>query len=376
MHILVVAGHYPDASDPLEGIFERDQAHALAHAGHRVTYAAIDLRSARHKRASGITHFSDGTMEVYTFSFPVGPIPTMLRLIGENGFRRLLGRICREQGTPDIVHAHFLGAASLAAPAVSERGIPFVITEHTSALNTAQPTDAQRRTMLRTYPKAAALLTVSSGLQQNILLATGIRATVVPNIVDTEAFGSQKIKTGRGETFRFAAGGGLIARKGYDLVLNAMGTLTQKGYRMHLSVYGDGPERHALEEQASRLGIRESVDFCGRCSREEMAVGYADADAFVLASRRETFGVVYIEAMAAGLPVIATSCGGPEDFVTEKNGILIPVDDEKALTEAMEHMMLHRADYDSAAIAAETKKQFAPEAIAARLTEIYQTVIK
>ena len=117
------------------------------------------------------------------------------------------------------------------------------------------------------------------------------------------------------------------------------------------------------------------VFFRGHCPRNELAEAYAGADCFVLASRSETFGVAYIEAMAAGLPVIATRCGGPEDFVTEENGILIPVDDEDALTGAMEHMMLRREDYDSAAISADIRRKFAPETIAARLTELYEGVL-
>ncbi len=74
--------------------------------------------------------------------------------------------------------------------------------------------------------------------------------------------------------------------------------------------------------------------------------------------------------------MIATRCGGPEDFVTEENGILIPVDDVAALTDAMEHMMLHRSEYDSAAIATSTRERFAPEKIAAQLTEIYTAVLE
>lgn len=76
-----------------------------------------------------------------------------------------------------------------------------------------------------------------------------------------------------------------------------------------------------------------------------------------------------------GFPVIATRCGGPEDFVTEENGILIPVDDESTLTSAMERMMLRREDYDSAAISADIRRKFAPETIAARLTELYEGVL-
>lgn len=98
---------------------------------------------------------------------------------------------------------------------------------------------------------------------------------------------------------------------------------------------------------------------------------FSSAQAFVLASRLETFGVVYIEAMAAGLPVIATACGGPEDFVTEQVGILVPVGNVKALTEAMEQMVMHSGSYDRAEIARYAAKKFAPATIAEQLTSIY-----
>ena len=79
-------------------------------------------------------------------------------------------------------------------------------------------------------------------------------------------------------------------------------------------------------------------------------------DAFVLASRAETFGVVYVEAMAAGLPVIATACGGPEDFVSEENGILIPADNEEKLTEALIEMYHMAHKYDKQAISEKQEK--------------------
>ena len=142
-----------------------------------------------------------------------------------------------------------------------------------------------------------------------------------------------------------------------------------------LIIFGDGPESGALRALCAELGLYSRVSFRGHCPREELAKAYAAADCFVLASRSETFGVAYIEAMAAGLPVIATRCGGPEDFVTEENGILIPVDDESTLTGAMERMMLRREDYDSAAISADIRRKFTPETIAARLTELYEGVL-
>ncbi len=107
-----------------------------------------------------------------------------------------------------------------------------------------------------------------------------------------------------------------------------------------------------------------------------MAELYREADAFVLASRAETFGVVYIEAMAAGLPVIATDCGGPADFIRADNGLLIPVGDEKALADAMERMIRTRDSYDSAAIARGVRDRFSPAAVAGELEAVYRQIVK
>ena len=376
MHILVVASDYPNPSDPLEGVFERDQARALQNAGHTVTYAAVDLRSARHRRPLGLRHFVEDGLNVYIYSLPVSPLRAAYAPVGGACFRAILRRVRAERGAPDIVHAHFLGAAAIAAPVCREENLPLVITEHTSALNAPDPGAALVKTMRKTYPLADALLAVSSLLAESILRCTGERAAVVPNIIDTQSFVTVKTDNAPGKPFRFAASGFLLQRKGYDLLLRAAGELCRRGDDLTLTVFGDGPERETLEKLAETEGIRSRVDFRGQCTRKELGDAYAQMDAFVLASRRETFGVVYIEAMAVGLPVIATRCGGPEDFVTEENGILIPVDDESALIDAMERMMLRREDYASAAISADIRRKFAPETIAARLTEIYTAVLE
>lgn len=375
MHILVVASDYPNPSDPLEGIFERDQARSLLNAGHTVTYAAIDLRSIRHHRPLGLRRFVDNGLEVYVYSLPVSPLSFAYEPVGGYCFRAILRRMEETSGMPDIIHAHFLGVAAIVAPTCREKSLPFVITEHTSALNSPNPGTALVKTMRKTYPLADALLAVSSLLANNIYLSTGARARVVPNIIDTQSFCVVRKNRAEDGSFCFAASGFLIERKGYDLLLRAVGELHRKGYALTLTIFGDGAERENLEKQAEVESIRDYVDFRGQCSRKELGEAYAQMDAFVLPSRRETFGVVYIEAMAVGLPVIATRCGGPEDFVTEENGLLIPVDDVQALTDAMEYMILHRNEYDSTKISENIRRKFAPETIAAQLTEVYKEVL-
>ena len=376
MKILIAASGFDSPRKHEVNIFALDQAKALRDAGHDVRFAAVDTRSIRHSRPWGCYRYTLDGIPVYYASVPCGALPLGLpELAGRLAASGICRAIAKDGWKPDIVHAHFLGVAAIAAPVCREKNLPLVITEHTSALNAPDPGKALVKTMRKTYPLADALLAVSSLLAGSIYRHTGAKAVVVPNIIDTQSFSVVKEDNVPGEPFRFVASGFLIERKGYDLLLRAAGDLRRRGYALALTVFGDGPEREALEKLAESEGVRDCVDFRGQCTRGELGEAYPQMDAFVLASRRETFGVVYIEAMAAGLPVIATRCGGPEDFVTEENGILIPVDDAAALTDAMEHMMLHRREYDSASIAAGIRRKFAPETIAARLTAVYEEIV-
>ena len=142
-----------------------------------------------------------------------------------------------------------------------------------------------------------------------------------------------------------------------------------------LTVIGDGPEEARLRELARTLGTEDSVTFTGRLERSAMAELYKESDAFVLASRSETFGVVLIEALSAGLPVITARSGGPEDFVDDSNGLLVPADDIAALAEAMENMVREADRYDRAALAASARERFSPGAVAGALTALYEEIL-
>ena len=107
--------------------------------------------------------------------------------------------------------------------------------------------------------------------------------------------------------------------------------------------------------------------------RDKLKEIYPQGDAFVLASKSETFGVVFIEAMATGLPVIATDCGGPSDIVNEKNGYLIPVDDKQALVEALIKMHDNACGFNSLEISKMCAEKFSPEKIANSLVSLYKT---
>lgn len=370
MKILIVAPGYDSRTSHAVSMFALDQARALQNAGHDVRFAAVDTRSIRHDRPMGFRTYTLDTIPVCYGSLPGGRLPFRLpELVGKAAMSGVWRMAARDGWKPDVVHAHFLGVAAIAAPLCRKERLPLVITEHSSAVNKAELPPPLIRTMQETYQKADAVLAVSHALADNIRRSTGIAASVVPNIADTGCFAVERTAH---SGFRFASAGNLIPVKNMTGLLQAFAALPGEP---ELVIFGGGAEETALRKQSETLGIGNRVTLRGVCPREELAAAYAAADCFVLASRSETFGVAYIEAMAAGLPVIATRCGGPEDFVTEENGLLVPVDDTAALTGAMEHMMLHRTEYDSASIAADIRRKFAPETIAARLTAVYEEIV-
>lgn len=376
MYVMFVAWGYPNKDHPGHSPFEFDQAKALAAAGHRVVFACVDYRSIRRWRRWGLERLKMDGVDIYAMNIPVGPIPYgMQQDLARPAMRRLYRIIERDCGKPDIVHAHFYFQAAMVGPLCRREHIPLVVTEHSSHVNTETLSDGMKRRLIEAYGYADRLLAVGTALAERIRIHTGFDAVCVPNMVDTDTFRYRPDAARDGDAVRFVSVGNLLPVKGHDLLLEAFARLHSRYPAARLDIVGGGPLVAPLQEQAKRLGVAREVIFHGALPREEINGLFARADAFVLASRRETFGVAYIEAMAAGLPVIATRCGGPEDFVTPETGLLIPAEDEDALEEAMAHMLLHAVAYDGRAISAYANRRFAPSQIAAQLTEQYRSLL-
>lgn len=378
MFILIVSNGFP-TEEYKRGIFAMDQAKALKAAGHKVALAALDLRSVRRKRPLGYRRLEVEGIPIFSVSIPLGKVAGGLSdRVAQSALRSVYKKITAEFGAPDVIHAHFYDMGIAAGAISQETGIPLVITEHFSGLNREDlPADLRNRA-IKSYGAAKMLIAVSESFADKLKKNTGFSFRVVPNVADTEVYAGVCLRDREENSlFRFVSVGNLVPGKGFSDLLDAFRKASDScDKNLELIIVGKGPERTNLENKAKDLGISDKVIFTGQLDRSEIAGLFENGDCFVLLSRSETFGVAYIEAMAAGLPVIATACGGPEGFVDEDNGILVPVGDEDAYVNALMDMIQRADEYNKENIRQGVISRFSPVKIAEDLTHLYEEIIQ
>jgi glycosyltransferase involved in cell wall biosynthesis len=137
-----------------------------------------------------------------------------------------------------------------------------------------------------------------------------------------------------------AAVGNLRSVKGHDVLIRAISRLQDRYPELKLYIAGEGPERQALEQLANRLGLQDRVAFLGWCEQKEVQEMLQKASVFAMPSRNEGFGLALVEAMAAGLPVVASRVGGIPNLVDhERSGLLVPPEDPDALSESIDRVL-------------------------------------
>jgi len=385
-HVLLVPSWYATPSNPVRGSFFREQAHALARAGHRVGVIAPNLRSVRELpqglagAARGIVHSDDGGIATYALEgaqLLPGLKPSNDRAWVIAG-RKLFARYVAEQGVPDVIHAHatFMGGL-IGAQLKRESAVPLVVTEHSTVYQRRPIPEFQLAEARAALSESDARLVVSPQLGAAMERVIGPEASPwewVPNMVDPVFLGAEQPVSREPGPFRFLNVAFLQEKKGHAELLAAFADRFGGDAGVELRIGGDGPERDALCELTGRLGIAEQVVWLGALDRPGVLAEMLAADAFVLSSLIETFGVVVVEALACGVPVVATRSGGPECIVGEGDGVLVPPADAAALGEAMELLRATVDGYDPAAIRRRCEERFSEAALVGRLEAVYERV--
>ena len=375
MKVFVISKGMPTEKYPLNGIFEFDQAKALAKVGNDVAMLVIDFRSRSYKRKYGFFEYEKDGVKVFELSLPLGIYRRALPIL-QRFLVKLYKKAVKSVGKPDVIHAHFYSIAAIASVLKQKFDVPFVVTEHSSKLNRniKEISELDVKLAQKAYKNADRVVTVSNALAQNLKENFGVDAVVINNIVDVAKF--QYVKREPKDVFTLISVGNLIQIKGFDLLIEAFADAFNDDKSVSLKIVGAGPERGRLQTIVNQHDMNDRIFLLGEVDRGRLKEIYQEGDAFALASRSETFGVVFIEAMATGLPVIATDCGGPRDIVNEQNGYLIPVDDKQALVDALVKMRNNAYSFNTLDISELTVKQFSPENIGTALTNLFRGIIR
>ena len=385
MKVVFVTRGWPTEANPMSGNFEAVQARALSKRGHDVTVIYNQKKSiahffqskdVRYKEIDGITVLSSSVTLAEIPKLGITKYNNCDLRIRQRAFARVYEYYRKMKGDADVIHAHYLNQAYDCKAVLEKYHIPFIITEHWSKMN-SDTVDSRIVKLAKAYQWADKVICVSSALSDSLKKKFGVESTVIHDMVSDRFFdrlGADNVPKNDKNT-RFVSVGSLVEGKGFDVLIRAF----QKSAHLsecQLTIIGGGPEENNLNKLIERFGLKGRVVLTGRKPPEEVSESLSQADCFVLTSRGETFGVVYIEAMAKGRPVIATICGGPEAFVNDKNGILVPVDDVDAAARAIDYMVENKARYDSEGIRQYCYEHFSEEHIVKETIAIYKQVIE
>lgn len=382
MHVLFIPSWYPTAGEPRLGPFFVDQALAVLALGVETGVCYPALRSLRTLSLSCIAqnHFQwtcgddAGVHTVLLHAWnPV--IPRIRAGVFVETSLQAFRIYERRYGRPDIVHAQSVLFGGVAAMQLSRQtGIPYVVTEHSSAYH-RKLNGRWEPWIVRCLGGAARTICVSSSLARDVsAVAPYVPISVIPNMVVAEFFTLPPVpRVSPQHVFLTIAN--LDPNKGIDTLLEAFALYRRAGGSWTLNIGGQGPLRQRLMHQVRHLRLEDAVHFLGPLTRMQVRQAMWEASAFVLASKVETFGLAVVEALATGLPVVVTRCGGPEDFVAPDDGLLVEIDNPHALAEALTNVARSRRLEDDEDRRNRCVNRFGSTEVARQLLDVYAQVV-
>ena len=354
MKILSFTTLYPNAAQPRHGIFVEQRLRRLTESGQvqaRVlapvpwfpfthprfgsyaTFASVPRHEARH--GISISHpryilLPRVSMALAPFFLAVAMLPVMRRVI-------------RDGYDFDIIDAHYFYPDGVAAAMLGKiLNKPVVITARGTDLNLIPRYWLPRKMILWAARRAAGIITVCRALK-DVLILLGMpdkAVTVLRNGVDLKLFQPIERDKSRQQLSltrtTLLSVGHLIKRKGHDLVIQALTELPD----VELLIAGDGEEEGALKSLAQSCGVADRVKFLGAIKQEQLKNYYGAVDVLVLASSREGWANVLLEAMACGTPVVASNVWGtPEVVAAPEAGVLMLDRTPASLAQAVRQLL-------------------------------------
>jgi glycosyltransferase involved in cell wall biosynthesis len=303
------------------------------------------------------------------------PLDIEYKALGKRYFRIVEKYIEAHGISGDLVHAHFVWPNGYVAVGLKEKyGIPCIVTAHGYDIYDLPFRDDEWEEKIKNVLDCATAVVTVSTTNLNCINKLGIKTSIflIPNGFKNDIFhrldkNECRKKLGLPQNRKIVISiGNLVEEKGQKFLISAMTKLKDKEILCFL--IGRGPLRKSLFHQIQKNKMSDRVKLIGGISHNEIPLWLNACDLFVLPSKRESFGVVQIEAMACGKPVVATINGGSEEILNSSVGILVESENDEALAEAISNAL--ESSWDEKFIA-DYSNRFSLEFLSKKLLMVY-----
>jgi teichuronic acid biosynthesis glycosyltransferase TuaC len=295
---------------------------------------------------------------------------------GKVGFAEFV----RTYGKPDLIHVHNCNPAGLLAQEIQKQtGIPYMITEHSSYYHRQLIPQQLMPRLREAFVSAKLIGVVSPALGESLIREVGPQLQNyqwIPNVIDPALESLAPPERCQSAGFQLLSIGELIPLKGHRELIAAFAKAFAGQPDVTLRIAGDGALDIELRQLIVSMQLTGQVQLVGRLTRTQVQNEIRACHCLVLPSHFETFGVVLIEALVQGRPIIASACGGPNCIVDESNGMLVPPKDVDALAHTLATMrQTHATKYDPVALQQNVLVRFGQSRLLRELHAAYQNCL-
>lgn len=374
MHIMVIPSWYSSKSNKVHGSFFKEQFKALQNYGEKISVAYNEVwpitKLGKINEKRKINFELEDNLKTYRYKdynyFPKNPL--MFKSFNRR-MDKLYKEIVKREGKIDVIHAHSCFWGGIAAAYISKKyNIPLIITEHSSLKYAKYARESYKKYIFDAYKKADILIAVGAGLKEEINEYVNREIYIIPNMVDLNLFNMDDNKN---ENFTFFSCAFLEDGKGMEDLIKAF-TQAFKGKNVLLNIGGDGSLRNTLNKLINSLDMNNQIKLLGALSRVQVSEEMKRCDVFALPSEHETFGVVYIEAMACGKPVIGADNGGAQDIIRDYNGIIAKKKDIQSIKNALIEIKENYNIYNKNLIRKKVIAKYSEEVLVEELKGVYK----
>jgi Glycosyltransferase len=362
--------------EPLNGIFVKDQLRLLRQAGVRVDLVHADLNVAyllkknQWKKDNQLQIDNDGNIDLI-LSGPT--LPKNNRF----GFKkwiqyyiRLVETYISAYGLPHLIHAHTYLGAIVAHQLKEKMGLSFIVTLHFTGWIKGGLVDHHKRLALAALRESSQIICVSNDLKKALTDRSALESIVVPNFIDESLFVPPPKRSAR--PFVLLGVGDLIERKQWHMALSAFAELKSIIPACRLVLVGDGPESSRLKNLTKELNLENDVYFKGVLDQAHVIKEYQNANVLIHVSKLETFGIVLLEALSCGLPVVGFENPAVHEILKNRSGCrLVEMDNIGDLVKSL--ILLYRG-YDEInfhSVRADVLEDYSAERVTKKYINLY-----